>query len=61
MKVAGVSVSVDVSEQDGFAVVQIDTDSETVPENTSGPQIRVHLNDGCIFNNTPLHDGKVGW
>lgn len=58
----GITVTVDISEEDGAPVIFIDTDSDLTPQAENGaPAIRVHLNDHCISNDTPLHDGQVGW
>lgn len=57
----GVDVRILIGE-DGYPVVQIGTDSDVRAEHpTLGPEIRVHLNDCCVYNTTPLEDGKVGW
>ena len=47
----GIKVEITVSEQDGTPVVQIDTPD--LPEDTSGPKIRVYLNDGTLYENPP--------
>ena len=58
--VLGVTVSVMIGE-DGYPVVQIDTDGELTPSEDGSPQLRVHVNDCCVLNDTPYADGAIGW
>jgi hypothetical protein len=58
---SGITVTVELSEQDGAIVVQIDSTDETPSDGQGTPLVRVHLNDCCIANETSLKDGATGW
>lgn len=55
----GVEVTISRSPKDGTVVVEIDTPQ--VPETSAGPEIRVYLNDGCLFENPPFISDRRGW
>ena len=58
---AGVTVTLSLG-ADGYPVVQIDTDVDLTPSDDGGaPLLRVHVNDCCVENTTPLHNGQTGW
>lgn len=48
----GAEVTISKSPADGTVVVEIDT--PRIAENSEGPEVRVYLNDGCLFENPPF-------
>lgn len=55
----GAEVTISKSPVDGTVVVEIDT--PRIAENSKGPEVRVYLNDGCLFENPPFKNGRPNY
>ena len=57
---ASPKVSITQSEVDGHRVVQIDSDeNEDTHASRGEPQMRVYLNDACLYENPEFPAGEV--
>lgn len=55
----GAEVTISKSPVDGTVVVEIDT--PRIAEDSKGPEIRVYLNDGCLFENPPFKNARPNY